>query len=162
MRRVPAFMASIGGSTPWAVIRRENQHMPAAIGERLVIMARDIERDAAFRPAWRNSRSMPSLRKGWSKPADALVGLGRSSRAASQSGYGERQSFTTAPAQGRPACAAPPPNPSTNPAFAQSRLNPRDLLLRVESLPEKTTEGGQTRKNRRAQLIEKFVDPGIA
>jgi len=39
----------------------------APIGPRLSIMAPDIERGAAFRPAWRNPRSIPWLRKGWSK-----------------------------------------------------------------------------------------------
>ena len=59
------------------------------------------------------------------KPANALVPLGRSSHAAGQSGDGERQSTTTASAQARPADAAPPPDLSTNPAFAQSRIRPR-------------------------------------
>jgi len=59
------------------------------------------------------------------KPANALVPLGRSSHAAGQSGDGERQSTTTAPAQARPAYAAPPPDLSANPAFAQSRIKPQ-------------------------------------
>ena len=59
------------------------------------------------------------------KPANALAPLGRSSHAAGQSGDGERQSTTTAPAQARPAYAAPPPDLSTNPAFAQSRIKPQ-------------------------------------
>ncbi len=61
------------------------------------------------------------------KPANALVPLGRSSHAAGQSGDGERQSRTTAPAQARPAYAAPPPDLSTNPAFAQSRIKPQSF-----------------------------------
>jgi hypothetical protein len=56
-----------------------------------------------------------------------LVPLGRSSHAAGQSGDGDRQSTTTAPAQARPAYAAPPPDLSTNPAFAQSRIKPRSF-----------------------------------
>ena len=55
------------------------------------------------------------------------VPLGRSSHAAGQSGDGERQSTTTAPAQARPAYAAPPPDLSTNPAFAQSRTKPQSF-----------------------------------
>ena len=61
------------------------------------------------------------------KPANALVPIGRSSHAAGQSGDGERQSTTTAPAQARPAYAAPPPDLSTNPAFAQSRIKPQSF-----------------------------------
>ena len=61
------------------------------------------------------------------KPANALVPLGRSSHAAGQSGDGERQSTTTAPAQARPAYAAPPPDLSTNPAFAQSSIKPQSF-----------------------------------
>lgn len=39
----------------------------APIGSCLSIMAREIARGAAFRPAWLNPRSIPWLRKGWSK-----------------------------------------------------------------------------------------------
>ena len=71
---------------------------------------------AAFRPAWRSA-------------VNSLVAksLGRSSHAEGQSGDGERQSTTTAPAQARPAYAAPPPDLSTNPAFAQSPIKPQSF-----------------------------------
>jgi hypothetical protein len=67
------------------------------------------------------------------KPANALVPLGRSSHAAGQSGDGDRQSTTTAPAQARPAYAAPPPDLSTKPAFAQSRIKPRVFAALVST-----------------------------
>ena len=85
-------------------------------------MARDIERGAAFRTI---RGQFLGCEKDGQKPANALAPLGRSSHAAGQSGDGERQSTTTAPAQARPAYAAPPPDLSTNPAFAQSRIKPK-------------------------------------
>ncbi|VTZ51636.1 hypothetical protein MPC4_420001 [Methylocella tundrae] len=66
-------------------------------------------------------RMAKSQQMRWSPSGAHLI----SSHAAGSSGYGERQSTTTAPAQARPASAASPPDLSTNPTFAQSRLNPR-------------------------------------
>jgi hypothetical protein len=84
-------------------------------------MARDIERGAAFDQPGGIRGQFLGCEKDGQKPANALVPLGRSSHAAGQSGDGDRQSTTTAPAQARPAYAAPPPDLSTYPAFAQSR-----------------------------------------